>query len=160
MLKLICLNFLLGTLLLCIPVYRTEYTPIIPPPKAPQAPTARVRVKQVYYTAPTGKALEISNKVAEATGYPQETIAKIMFAESAYNFDAVHKNNNATLDYGLFQINSIHLSKAKKMGLDITQPDDNADFAIYLINQSGLSPWNSSRHNWELGRVVFWSIMD
>ena len=60
-----------------------------------------------------------------------------------------HKNTNGTTDYGVCQINSIHLEQAKKMGLDVINSEaDNKEFALYLFNTQGSVPWRSSSHIW------------
>lgn len=41
----------------------------------------------------------------------------IAWQESHYRADAVHKNANGSIDYGLMQINSIHLSTLARYGI-------------------------------------------
>jgi len=41
----------------------------------------------------------------------------IAWQESHYRADAVHKNANGSIDYGLMQINSIHLSALARYGI-------------------------------------------
>jgi hypothetical protein len=91
----------------------------------------------------------ISSEVALKTGYKAKTIKKIILAESGGNPTVIHVNKNGTKDYGLFQINSIHLKEAKEMSLDLLNPNDNAEFAIHLIKNEGLSPWSASKDNWK-----------
>jgi soluble lytic murein transglycosylase-like protein len=117
--------------------------------KPPDAPKTHLRHKVNIYIPPTGKTLKIAEKVSKETGVPCETISKIMYFESSYNPKIVGVNKNKTRDIGLFQINSIHLAEAKKMGLNLKDPDDNATFAIHLIKQNGLRDWYSSKKNWE-----------
>jgi len=107
-----------------------------------------VKHKKVVYVKPTGQALEIAIKVSKETGVSQETISRIMFAESEYIATASHLNKNKTRDHGYFQINDIHISTAKKMGIDIFTPEGNAEYAIYLIKTYGLSPWSASKSKW------------
>lgn len=54
-----------------------------------------------------------------------------------------------THDYGLFQINAMHLKEAKAMGYDITTPEGNTAYAVYLYNTQGTSPWNPSKKCWD-----------
>ncbi len=53
-----------------------------------------------------------------------------------------------THDYGLFQINHIHIEEAKKLGIDIMTFEGNIDFAEYLYNQSNVKSWYMSQHCW------------
>ena len=107
-----------------------------------------VKYKKVVYVKPTGQALEIAIKVSQETGVSQETISRIMFAESGYLASATHLNKNKTRDHGYFQINDIHISTAKKMGINIFTPEGNAEYAIYLIKTQGLKPWSASKSKW------------
>lgn len=105
--------------------------------------------KKKKYIPPTGKALEIAQKVATETNYSVDTISRIMFAESEYDSKAIHLNKNKTTDHGLFQINSSHISLAKKKGMDIFTDEGNAQFAIYLMKKNGLHDWSASLQNWQ-----------
>lgn len=50
----------------------------------------------------------------------------------------------------IFQILHItHGPHALSMGMDITTPEGNMDYAEYLYNQNGLRDWEESRHCWE-----------
>jgi hypothetical protein len=91
----------------------------------------------------------ISIQVSLKTGYKAKTIKKIILAESGGDPKVIHVNKNGTKDYGLFQINSIHLKEAKEMSLDLLNPNDNAEFAIHLIKNEGLFPWSASKDNWK-----------
>ena len=115
---------------------------------AKNAPQRTIKHKVVKYTPPQGKVAEIAEMVARETGYPLDTISKIMFYESGYSTTAFNRNTNKTTDHSLFQINSIHIPEAQKMGLDITDPNDNALFAIHLIKSQGLTPWSASKSKW------------
>ena|SRR3990167_5864301 len=118
------------------------------PPEAIKAPRTIVKHKKAIYQAPQGKALEIALYVSQETSQPLDTISQIMWAESGYRENAKHINNNKSVDSGYFQINSQHIPLAKSMGIDIHTPQGNADFAIYLIKQRGLSPWSFSQSKW------------
>ena len=52
------------------------------------------------------------------------------------------------LDWGLFQIRvaetdgtDVHLKTAEKLGLDLKDPYDNIDYALYLYEREGTVPW-------------------
>jgi len=42
----------------------------------------------------------------------------IAWQESRFRVDALHRNDNRTVDMGLMQINSIHLAELKRYGVD------------------------------------------
>lgn len=55
-------------------------------------------------------------------------------------------NKNGSIDYGIAQINSIHIPEAKKMGLDITKPEDNLKYAKYLLETPrGINHWTCNK---------------
>lgn len=152
MLKIICLIFSLWVVLINIPSQTIEYRAsevIKPPVVAKIAPKTIKKHIVVKYTPPQGEMAEIVKYVSEQTGYPSEVIGKIIWAESKYNKNAKNINKNGSTDSGLFQINSQHKPLAEKMGLDITDPDDNVEFAIYLIKKNGLRDWSASKKIWE-----------
>lgn len=146
--RIIVFNFIVGALILLIPPYEVEYKLVEPQPITQNAPKKVVTYKKRVYIPPTGEVARITQYVAKETGHSVETINKIVFYESGYSTTALHINKNNSADYGLFQINSIHIPLAIKMGLDIRKPDDNAEFAIYLIKKYGLTPWSSSKRFW------------
>ena len=57
-------------------------------------------------------------------------------------------NRNGTVDYGVFQINSIHLPTAQKLGIDIMTLEGNIEMAKVILKSQGLNAWNPSRHCW------------
>ena len=77
------------------------------------------------------------------SGVPYETLERIVWCESRYNQGAVNtKNKNGTQDYGMWQINSLHIPKAQELGLDvINSVEDNTTYAIRLLKESGTRPW-------------------
>ena len=116
--------------------------------KLPEAPRTIKKHQVNKYVSPTGKVLKIAEKVSKETNVPCETISKIMYFESSYNSTLIHRNKNRTYDSGLFQINSIWKPVYSKMGLDMRIPEENAEFAIYLIKRNGLKDWNASKSKW------------
>lgn len=140
-------TFLIGLILCSVYVYKPTVETEI---KLPDAPKTVLKHKTNKYVPPTGKVLKIAERVSKETGVPCETISRIMYFESSYNHTTTHVNKNGTKDSGLFQINSSWKKVYSKMGLDMNDPDDNAEFAIYLIKQNGLRDWSASRRNWEI----------
>lgn len=110
-----------------------------------------VKHKKVVYSLPEDtKVLEIVTLVSKETGYSVDLISKIVFAESHYNISARNVNKNKSIDNGLFQINSQHIPLAEKMGINIMEPEGNAQFAIYLIKKNGLLDWGYSKYKWSV----------
>lgn len=65
-----------------------------------------------------------------------EKIAKI---ESDKNINCVNYNKNGTIDYGIMQINSIHLKELEKFGItknNIMNPEVNIFAGAYLIKKA------------------------
>ncbi len=96
----------------------------------------------------------ITNVVMQPVGIAP-VLHRIALAESGdkqYGKDGqvvIHVNNNGTYDTGRFQVNSIWNKLATKMGYDLMKEKDNEAFAIYLFNEHGSTPWESSRKNWQ-----------
>jgi hypothetical protein len=64
----------------------------------------------------------------------------------------LHTNPDGTLvmgkitpDYGLMQINEVHLEAAKNKGYDIRDLQDNVRYAKLLFDSYGWQPWYSSK---------------
>jgi hypothetical protein len=102
--------------------------------------------KVVYREEFKPAPLEIKGYIERASlesGVPYETLERIVWCESRYNQEAVNRTNkNGSTDWGLLQINSIHLPEAEKLGLDIiNSAEDNTTFAIILLKRYGTKPW-------------------
>ena len=83
-------------------------------------------------------------KLVSAAGFPDaeiDTAVAVARGESEWNPRATNNNTNGTIDYGLFQINSIHQSILS--GGDRFNPADNAKMAFKIWQQAGNSwtPW-------------------
>ena len=97
----------------------------------------------------TGGALSVAQiaSTMRAAGWPEDAIPTgiaIVLAESGGNPRAVNTaNRNGSVDYGLFQINTVHgslLSQGDKFN-----PVDNARMALTVYKQAGNSwkPWST-----------------
>lgn len=81
----------------------------------------------------------------------QAQVMKIVKCESNFNNMAYNKNNNGSIDKGIFQINSIHSAKFKEVtGFDYqTGANDfsaNTKYARYIYDTQGnFSAWVCSR---------------
>jgi len=52
-------------------------------------------------------------------------------------------------DIGYFQVNTHwHEDKAKLMGLDLNNYDDNLEYGVWLLAKYGTAPWKASEHCW------------
>lgn len=57
---------------------------------------------------------------------------------------------NPTMDIGKYQINiPANGTLATKMGYDLSKPEDNEKFAVWLFDNEGDAPWNSSKACWD-----------
>lgn len=152
MTKIIITFFVIGCLTLISPK-REDITIQVPIYKsivvAKVSNIKKVKSNKITVPIPTDKVVRIAERISSETNIPKEKIIKIIWAESNYNSNAKHINKNHTYDSGLLQINSSHISEAKKMGIDIFTDEGNVRFAIYLIKTCGLSPWDSSKHVWD-----------
>lgn len=86
---------------------------------------------------------------ARNAGFPQDqlkTAVMVALAESGGNEFATNHNSNGTVDYGLWQINSVH-TDALKLG-DWRSPTVNAQMAHLVFTQAkSWSPWVTYKNN-------------
>jgi hypothetical protein len=89
--------------------------------------------------------------VKSAFGKDAPTMMRVAQAESGWDKTATNKNKNKSQDYGLFQINDKAWGdRLKKEGIiketnDLLDPATNIKAAQYVLQQQGLSAWESSR---------------
>ena len=76
-------------------------------------------------------------------------LPKIALCESDGSTTATHYNKNGTIDYGYFQINSVHKGAMKEMGLDYYNATDSIVYALHLASTEGVDPWYSSKKCWD-----------
>jgi hypothetical protein len=66
----------------------------------------------------------------------------IASAESGLRCDAVHINDNNTVDLGVFQLNSVHLKKGGNWTLaNMGDCYKNVDLAYEMFKEQGWQPW-------------------
>lgn len=54
------------------------------------------------------------------------------------------------VDIGKFQVNEFfHGERAKRLGLDLYDEHDNAEYALRLYEEQGVQPWSASRSCWQ-----------
>ena len=83
---------------------------------------------------------------AQAAGFPPEELARataVALAESGGDPGATHSNTNGSVDYGLWQINTVHGSLLNQG--DKFNPLDNAKMALTVFRGAGnkWTPWPS-----------------
>lgn len=59
------------------------------------------------------------------------------------NCEAYHYNSDGSLDWGYFQINSIHISRRGVNLRDLLDCKANIDFAYQLYSEEGFRPWST-----------------
>lgn len=57
--------------------------------------------------------------------------------------EVYHYNNDGTLDWGYFQINTVHLSRPGLNLRDLLDCRANIDFAYQLYRERGFQPWST-----------------
>lgn len=86
-----------------------------------------------------------TEKYADQYGQNAYIAIDIMYCESHFRFHITSPTN----DVGLMQINKIHLGEAKKMGLNLYDPEDNIHFGFYLMSiHPDLHDWSASKYCW------------
>jgi hypothetical protein len=75
-------------------------------------------------------------------------VAECESRDRQYNQSGEVVIGNITPDIGRFQINPVHLSEARKRGIDVYTTHGNARMAEILYNRNGLRDWQASRHCW------------
>jgi hypothetical protein len=91
-------------------------------------------------TVPTTPDFQILDKIAKAESQDRQ------FGPNGQVL--IHMNTNSTYDEGYYQINSIWGATAAKMGYNLAVEADNKAFAVWLFENYGSEPWNSSKANW------------
>jgi hypothetical protein len=57
--------------------------------------------------------------------------------------ETYHYNSDGTLDWGYFQINTVHLKRAGVNLRDLLDCKTNIDFAYRLYQERGFAPWST-----------------
>ncbi len=91
----------------------------------------------------TSSKQQIKEAIIEEFGH---TMAKVVECESNFKLKAFNPHNkNGSTDHGLFQINSIHKSNARKMGIDLDTIQGQFQYARYLVDKNGYRDWVCAR---------------
>jgi hypothetical protein len=100
---------------------------------APQAQTIRDQVESYFYDIP------IMVDIAQCESHFRQ------FAKDG----EVYRGKVNNRDVGVMQVNEdYHLETSKKLGIDIYTLEGNMQYARYLYEKEGATPWNSSKPCW------------
>jgi hypothetical protein len=114
-----------------------EFTPV------EFTPLEKHKYKKYQLLGYTSSKAEIKEAIIEEFGY---NMAKVVECESNFKINAYNPyNTNGTTDSGLFQINSVHKSNAKKLGMDLDTIEGQFQYARYLVDRNGLRDWVCAR---------------
>lgn len=100
------------------------------------------------YSKPQKKALETKF----GSEHPLLAVADCESGMRQYNNDGTLLVNPApnSSASGIFQILTItHGPEARRLGLDLTTPEGNMEFAEHLYERNGLRDWNESKSCWK-----------
>ncbi|MEX3816087.1 lytic transglycosylase domain-containing protein [Paraburkholderia sp. BR13439] len=81
----------------------------------------------IFFVALAGIGLSSAARAdcfSDAANYQHvnpQVLRAIAWQESHFHPDAIHKNSNGSVDYGMMQINSIHLSRLSHYGISSTE---------------------------------------
>lgn len=73
----------------------------------------------------------------------------IIQCESSGRPHVTNLQSSVGKDIGYFQVNTYwHEDKAKLMGLDLNNHEDNLEYGVWLLAKYGTAPWKASEHCW------------
>lgn len=100
---------------------------------APQAQTIRDQVAEYFYDIPI--MVDISKCESHFRQFSKD--------------GEVYRGKVNNRDVGAMQVNEdYHLATSKKLGIDIHTLEGNMEYARYLYEREGTTPWNSSKPCW------------
>lgn len=84
---------------------------------------------------PSARTLKVIYKAAQRYDVDAQALVKIAYLESSFRVDARRVNDNGTVDYGMFQVNSVHWTTTCK-GFDVFTLKGNALCAAKLLSKA------------------------
>lgn len=116
-----------------------------------------VKAERVTYTAPEvvqepmEVLIEIETEEQKIERLVREEFKDAPIMVEIARCESNFKNVRGKLsdDYGVFQINHVHLKTLAQLGLDRTKIEDNIAYARILYEENGTQPWYSSEHCWK-----------
>lgn len=129
---------------------RKEPTLVKEEEKAPTEPEASTQPETVVATtqpvkvesAPQRQGCETYRSLVQQYDWDTRIALAIMEAESSCNPDAANFNTNGSTDRGLFQVNSVHLSKVAHPA-QLFDPATNIRVAYSVYQGSGWEAWSA-----------------
>jgi hypothetical protein len=114
-------------------------SPLLITPRSPGDEAARVRSDQ------QGRRLTVYQQYAcRKFGSACRVALAIQRAENPRGAcEIYHYNSNGTLDWGYFQINTVHLERPGLNLRDLLDCEANIDFAYQLYQERGFAPWST-----------------
>jgi hypothetical protein len=117
----------------------------------------RVHTALAYETAPTEVVEAVDSVEAHVRSYFADIpiLAEVARCESTFRHTnpdtgAVTRGYVNPADVGVMQINEYyHGETAERMGLELTDLNDNLAYARYLYEREGTQPWSASRACWQ-----------
>lgn len=123
-------------------------------PEAPQStvtPQVKKPVMRQLKASPTPRVQGAASQGEElldliSSSFPEDpdTAYAVARAESGLRCEAVNNNKGGSQDRGLYQINSIHISRIERMGFtwdDMFDCEKNIQVARAIQQEQGWSPW-------------------
>lgn len=83
---------------------------------------------------------EIAEYIIDKFGDHAQLALSIAKAESHLNCDAIGVNTNGSVDFGVMQINSVHMKKGYRLS-ELADCKKNVDIAFEIFEQQGFNPW-------------------
>ncbi|MDE1866460.1 MAG: hypothetical protein KGI08_01960 [Thaumarchaeota archaeon] len=126
------------------PAFAKKLTSLFPPVAQAQiiSPIATVTpiVEPTATPTPTPYSFDTQKEIRTVWGKDARIGLAIASCESGANPDKYNINSDGTIDFSVFQINTVH-------GV-ILDPRENIRFAYKLFLEQGTTPWNSSKACW------------
>lgn len=121
-------------------VYKPTSIQTVLPTVQPTVVVEQVTLTEAPSPTPSGYHYDATAAIKRIWGKDAPIGLAISSCESGTNPDKYHINDNGTIDFSVFQINTVHGT--------ILDPEENIRFAYQLFLQQGTTPWNSSKHCW------------
>lgn len=109
----------------------------------------------IFFDVPHETIPEVIPIIPVAPVIPQlppifKKIAQCESQNRQFNEDgSVHRGEINPKDIGMYQINEhYHLEASRALGMDIYTLKGNTEYALYLYEHEGTTPWNWSKHCW------------
>ncbi len=114
-----------------------------------------------YSSDLTPQRVQLIYKVAKQANIDPNDLIRIAYVESRFKVNAVRANSNGTIDYGMFQINSVHWDTTCK-GINVMEFKGNVRCAAKLIQQAQLHShndkhWIGRYHSKTHSKKIFYS---